>query len=63
MIDSLNEKHILFTIHQNYISIETDIMDNYLLGHVELVCRGIQYMHCVMHKCIMVKVRGETKNK
>ena len=23
--------------------------------------RGVQYVHCVMHKCIMVKVLGETK--
>ena len=21
-------------------------------------CRGVQYVHCVMHKCIMVKVGG-----
>ena len=24
--------------------------------------RGVQYMHCVMHKCITVKAGGETKN-
>jgi len=26
--------------------------------------RGVQYVHCAMHKCIMVKLggRGETKN-
>ena len=23
--------------------------------------RGVQYVHWVMHKCIMVKVEGETK--
>jgi len=23
--------------------------------------RGVQYVHWVMHKCIMVKVGGETK--
>src|SRR6218665_174557 len=22
-------------------------------------CRGVQYVHCVMHNCIMVKVRGK----
>jgi len=26
-----------------------------------MVDRGVQYMHCVMHKCIMVKLGG-TKN-
>src|SRR6218665_1081364 len=26
-----------------------------------VIVRGVQYMHWVMHKCIMVKVRGETK--
>jgi len=30
--------------------------------HKALHCaRGIQYVHCVMHKCIMVKVRGKQK--
>ena len=24
-----------------------------------LVCRGVQYVHWVMHKCIMVKVGGK----
>ena len=28
---------------------------------VYLVNRGVQYVHWVMHKCIMVKVGGETK--
>ena len=26
------------------------------------ICRGIQYVHCMMHKCIMVKV-GEGKTR
>ena len=25
--------------------------------------RGVQYMHCVMHKCIMVKVGGTRKSQ
>ena len=25
--------------------------------------RGVQYGHCVMHKCIMVKVGGNEKHK
>ena len=24
--------------------------------------RGVQYVYCVMHKCITVKLGGETKN-
>src|SRR6218665_3725148 len=27
-------------------------------GHI---VRGVQYMHCVMHKCIMVKLGGKRK--
>jgi len=26
------------------------------------VARGVQYVHCVMHKCIMVKLGWETKS-
>src|SRR6218665_1117246 len=25
--------------------------------------RGVQYVHCVMHKCIIVKVEGETNTQ
>jgi len=25
-------------------------------------CRGVQYVHCVMHKCIMVKVGEKRKS-
>jgi len=28
-----------------------------------LVCRGVQYVHWVMHKCIMVKVEGERNTR
>jgi len=24
---------------------------------------GVQYVHCVMHKCIMVKLGGKRENK
>jgi len=31
------------------------------LSLVVVSARGVQYVHCMMHKCIMVKV-GEAKN-
>ena len=30
---------------------------------VHFRCRSVQYVHCVMHKCIMVKVRGKRRTK
>jgi len=27
-----------------------------------IVDRGVQYMHCVMHKCIMVRLEGNEKH-
>src|SRR6218665_3319683 len=29
------------------------------MGQAAIKCRGVQYLHWVMHKCIMVKVGGE----
>src|SRR6218665_3573857 len=31
--------------------------------HLRPVCRGVQYMHWVMHKCIMVKVGGKRNTR
>jgi len=28
-----------------------------------VIIRGVQYMHCVMYKCIMAKVGGKRKNR
>ena|SRR6218665_224677 len=36
---------------------------NNLLSSAHTVLRGVQYVHCVMHKCIMVKVGGEQKSQ
>jgi len=27
------------------------------------ICRGVQYVHCVMHKCIMVNVGGKENHR
>jgi len=30
---------------------------------IEAITRGVQYVHCVMHKCIMVKVGGKRNTR
>jgi len=40
-------------------------IDNSCIGLPDFMLvksRGDQYVHCVMHKCIMVKQEGEKKN-
>src|SRR6218665_2654424 len=34
-----------------------------LFRGIESITRGVQYVHCVMHKCIMVKLRGKRKTR
>src|SRR6218665_1918688 len=36
---------------------------NNLLSSAHTVLRGVQYVHCVMHKCIMVKVGGNKNHR
>src|SRR6218665_1074192 len=41
----------------------TNVHKTYTADHLIQRCRGVQYVHCVMHKCIMVKLGGNEKHK
>jgi len=34
-----------------------------IIASVSVLARGVQYVHCVMHKCIMVKVGGKRNTR
>ena len=42
--------------------IRSAILGLYYMLLVEYLCRDVQYVHCVMHKCIMVKLGGNDKH-
>jgi len=33
------------------------------INQFKLISRGVQYVYCVMHKCIMVKVGGKRNTR
>ena len=47
---------------QRIVHLNNTMFIVYLVGKQLVVTnRGVQYVRCVMHKCIMVKSTGETK--
>ena len=53
--------HILIYYYGRIIIADGDYADN--VGCFWYIFRGLQYVHCVMHKCITVKVGGKNTRK